>query len=97
SIIGSSLGGYLTDKFGEFYVQSTSLFVSIPLFCLYPLFQNPMALGLMVLIQSIVSEIFRPANSVAIAKYAKPENLTRAFSLNRMAVNLGFSIGPALG
>lgn len=97
SIVGSSLGGYLTDKFGEFYVQSISLFVSVPLFCLYPLFQSPVALGLMVLIQSITSEIFRPANSVAIAKYAKPENLTRAFSLNRMAVNLGFSIGPALG
>lgn len=47
--------------------------------------------------QSIVSETFRPANSVAITKYAKPENITRAFSLNRMAVNLGFSIGPALG
>ena len=47
--------------------------------------------------QSLVSEVFRPANSVAITKYAKPENLTRAFSLNRMAVNLGFSIGPALG
>jgi len=69
----------------------------VPLFCLYPFFNTPLALGLMVFAQSIVSEIFRPANSVAIAKYARPQNLTRAFSLNRMAVNLGFSIGPALG
>lgn len=97
SIVGSWLGGYLTDKIGEFYVQSTSLFLSVPLFCLYPLFDTPIALGSMVLLQSIVSEVFRPANSVAIAKYARPQNLTRAFSLNRMAVNLGFSIGPALG
>jgi predicted MFS family arabinose efflux permease len=29
--------------------------------------------------------------------YAKPENVSRAFSLNRMAINLGFSVGPALG
>src|SRR5690606_19922208 len=36
-------------------------------------------------------------NSVSIAYYAKPQNLTRALSLNRMAINLGFSIGPALG
>src|SRR5690606_34063655 len=36
-------------------------------------------------------------NSVSIAYYAKPQNLTRALSLNRMALNLGFSIGPALG
>src|SRR5690606_27224625 len=46
---------------------------------------------------SVISDTFRPANSVAIAYYAKPENLTKAFSLNRMAINLGFSIGPALG
>lgn len=97
SVIGSWLGGYLTDRVGEFYVQAISLFISVPLFCLYPLFDTPIALGLMVFVQSVVSEVFRPANSVAIAKYAKPENLTRAFSLNRMAVNLGFSIGPALG
>lgn len=97
SVIGSWLGGYLTDKIGEYYVQAGALFISVPLFCLYPFFSTPTALGLMVFAQSIVSEIFRPANSVAIAKYARPQNLTRAFSLNRMAVNLGFSIGPALG
>jgi len=97
SVIGSWLGGYLTDKIGEYYVQAGALFISVPLFCLYPFFNTPLALGLMVFAQSIVSEIFRPANSVAIAKYARPQNLTRAFSLNRMAVNLGFSIGPALG
>ena len=54
-------------------------------------------MALIILLQSIISETFRPANSVAITKYARPENLTRAFSLNRMAINLGFSIGPALG
>lgn len=97
SVIGSWLGGYLTDKIGEYYVQASALFISVPLFCLYPFFNTPVALGIMVLTQSIVSEVFRPANSVAIAKYARPQNLTRAFSLNRMAVNLGFSIGPALG
>lgn len=97
SVIGSWLGGYLTDKIGEYHVQYSSLLLSVPLFCLYPLFSTPLALGMMVLLQSIVTEVFRPANSVAIAKYANPRNLTRAFSLNRMAVNLGFSLGPALG
>src|SRR5690606_11634668 len=97
SVVGSSLGGWLTDKFGEYSVQALSLFLSVPMFCLYPLFETPISLGLMVLLQSIVSEVFRPANSVAISKYATSSNLTRAFSLNRMAVNLGFSVGPALG
>ncbi|UKB86421.1 MFS transporter [Chryseobacterium sp. MEBOG06] len=97
SVIGSWLGGLITDKIGEYWVQSLSLLLSVPLFCLIPFFTTEAGLAGIILAQSIVSETFRPANSVAITKYAKPENITRAFSLNRMAVNLGFSIGPALG
>ncbi|MCT3692961.1 MFS transporter [Elizabethkingia anophelis] len=97
SVIGSWLGGYFTDKFGEYRVQSISLFLSAPLFLLIPIFTSVEGMALIILLQSIISETFRPANSVAITKYARPENLTRAFSLNRMAINLGFSIGPALG
>lgn len=97
SVIGSWLGGFITDRIGEYKVQYLSLLLSVPLFCLIPLFKSEAGVALIILLQSIVSDSFRPANSVAITKYAKPENITRAFSLNRMAVNLGFSIGPALG
>jgi predicted MFS family arabinose efflux permease len=34
---------------------------------------------------------------VSLATYAKPENRTRALTLVRLAVNLGFAAGPALG
>lgn len=97
SVIGSWLGGFITDKIGEYKVQSFSLLLSVPLFCLIPVFKTEVGVAAIILIQSIVSDAFRPANSVAITKYARPQNITRAFSLNRMAVNLGFSIGPALG
>lgn len=97
SVVGSYVGGLLTDKIGEFKVQTVSLFASAPLFCLIPLFPTEAGLATIIFIQSCISEAFRPANSVAVSKYAKPENITRAFSLNRMAINLGFSIGPALG
>jgi MFS family permease len=46
---------------------------------------------------SLISECLRPANAASVALYARAENVTRSFSLNRMALNLGFSIGPALG
>jgi len=97
SVFGSWFGGMITDKIGEFKVQYLSLFLSVPLFCLIPLFKTELGLALIIFIQSSVSESFRPANSVAVTRYAKKENLTRAFSLNRLAMNLGFSIGPALG
>lgn len=97
SIIGSTLGGWITDKIGNYKVQYLSLLASMPIFIMLPYFTTPLGLGLMLLLQSTISEMFRPANSVAITMYARPENITRAFSLNRMAVNLGFSIGPAMG
>jgi predicted MFS family arabinose efflux permease len=34
---------------------------------------------------------------VSLGTYAKPENRTRAFTLVRLAVNMGFMAGPALG
>ena len=37
SVLGSWLGGWVTDKIGEFKVQSFSLIVSVPLFCIIPL------------------------------------------------------------
>ena len=97
SVLGSWLGGFLTDKFGEYYIQSWSLFLSAPIFIIMPFFSSVDMMALLIFLQSAISDTFRPANSVAITQYARPENLTKAFSLNRMAINLGFSIGPALG
>lgn len=97
SVCGSWLGGWLTDKFGNFKVQTCSLIAVIPLFLVLPLFRTFEGLAGMIFLLTLVADTFRPANSVSVARYAKPENITRAYSLNRMAVNLGFSVGPALG
>lgn len=97
SVSGSWLGGWLTDRFGNIRVQAWSLILVIPLFLILPQFKTFAGLSMMIFFLSLVADIFRPANSVSVARYAKPENITRAYSLNRMAVNLGFSIGPALG
>ena len=97
SLTGSWLGGKLTDIKGHFKVQLVSLFLTVPLFFILPELKTPVSLAIGVYVLSLIAESFRPANSVSIAYYAKPENLTRALSLNRMALNLGFSVGPALG
>lgn len=97
SVAGSLAGGWLTDKWGHFKVQTGSLFLAVPVFLLLPHLKHLETLAAGVFLLSLITEIFRPANSVSISTYAKPENITRAYSLNRMALNLGFSIGPALG
>ncbi|WP_353126435.1 MFS transporter [Parapedobacter pyrenivorans] len=97
AVTGSWLGGWLTDRFGNFWVQTLSLLLSVPLFLVIPQFTSVETVSIAIYVLSVVTESFRPANSVSVARYARPENITRAFSLNRMAINLGFSIGPALG
>jgi len=97
AVAGSFLGGWLTDKVGHFKVQLVSLILTVPMFFLLPELDTVVKLAIGVFMLSIISETFRPANSVSIAYYSKPDNIIRSFSLNRMAMNLGFSIGPALG
>jgi predicted MFS family arabinose efflux permease len=55
----------------------------------------PLCIGTFVL--SLCNESFRPANSTAIAHYSSPQNRTRSYSLNRLAINLGWAVGGALG
>jgi len=97
SIIGGLVGGYLTDKFGSFKIQSFSLFACIPVYLYLPELESFFSLCLGIACLSSITEILRPANSASVYNFARPENLTRAFSLNRMALNLGYSIGPAIG
>jgi predicted MFS family arabinose efflux permease len=54
-------------------------------------------IGIFTFLLSFVNEAFRPANSTAVAYYSSPENRTRSYSLNRLAVNLGWAVGSALG
>lgn len=94
---GSFLGGYLTDKLGQFKVQVGSLVLGGIGFILVSQLSTFVTLAFGLFALSCITESLRPANSASIASYSRPENITRVFSLNRMAINLGFSIGPALG
>jgi predicted MFS family arabinose efflux permease len=45
---------------------------------------------------AMASEAFRPASMVFVGSVA-PDKKRQAFALNRLAINLGMSIGPAIG
>lgn len=42
-------------------------------------------------------EAFRPANTTAISFYSNAGNRTRSYALNRLAINLGWALGSAVG
>jgi len=97
AILGGYIGGRLTDKFGHFYVQVFSLLLNGILFIILGQMQTLLQIGVCIFILSTLGEAFRPANSAAIAAYSNENNRTRCYSLNRLAINLGWAIGPAVG
>ena len=97
SVIGALLGGKITDKIGYYPVQLFTLAGGGILFIVLGQMQSYTAICIVSFVLSMVNEAFRPANAVAIAHYSKDENRTRSYSLNRLAINLGWAFGAGLG
>jgi predicted MFS family arabinose efflux permease len=97
SFTGAFLGGKLTDKLGYHPVMFWSLLIGGLLFLTIPFIHSYLLLCISLFVLSTFSEAFRPANMTAISFYSSPETYTRSISLNRLAINLGFSVGPAVG
>lgn len=97
SIIGAFAGGKITDAAGYYKVQVFSLFGGGIMFIVLGYLTSYISLCIGILVLSIVNEAFRPANAAAVAAYSLPENRTRSYSLNRLAVNLGWAFGGSIG
>lgn len=97
SVLGSYAGGWLTDRKNFFDIMLFSLISSGLVLLLLLIAKTFFFIALIIFLYAFTSDMFRPANSKAIAAYSTPSNRTRSVSLVRLAVNLGFSIGPATG
>ena len=97
SVIGSWLGGRLTDKIGYYKVMVFSLVTTGILFIALQFLTTFISFTIGILLVMLVADMFRPAMFVALSAYSKPENKTRSVTLIRLAINLGFSAGPAIG
>jgi predicted MFS family arabinose efflux permease len=97
SLVGSWLGGKLTDLFGSYQVMLVSLILTGILFITLQYLVSFWAICGGIFLLMIIADAFRPATFVALSAYSKPENKTRSVTLIRLAINLGFSAGPALG
>jgi len=97
SIVGALLGGRISDRFGFYYTQVAALFFGGILFILLGQMNSYVSICICTFFLSMVNESFRPANATAIAHYSTPQNRTQSYSLIRLAINLGWGIGSALG
>ena len=97
AIGGAYVGGWLSDRVGSISTQVVGLCLSAGGLAVLSSMQSPLSIVVIVLLWSIVVESIRPANAVTLAELSPPQLQVRAFGLRRLAMNLGMSIGPAVG
>ena len=97
SLAGAYLGGWLADRVGSIRTQKASLAVCGVL--LIGLGQVRSVWGILPLLFgfALAAGMLYPANATSMSKICPPEMQVKGFALNRLAANLGATIGPAIG
>src|SRR5262249_7074949 len=96
-VVGGVVGGRLTDRIGSRHTMLLGnglagvLTVGVPAAPGYP------AVLAVVILIGLCGNAFRPAAAAALAAHTPPERYTMVFAAQRLATNIGTTVGPLLG
>jgi predicted MFS family arabinose efflux permease len=97
SLAGAYLGGWLADRVGSIAVQKMSLAVAGGFLIALGQVRQPWAIFPVLLLFAAAAGTLYPANATSMARICPPNLQVKGFALNRLANNLGATIGPAVG
>lgn len=97
ALLTSPFVGKLADKVGSLTVMRLSLIFTGLMIVLYSFITDYNLIIVVTFVWAVISEAFRPANLSLISFETSTEQRKTAFALNRLAINLGMSIGPVIG
>jgi predicted MFS family arabinose efflux permease len=97
SALGTFVGGKLTNRYGYLKVMVSSLVMTGFVFFGIQFLENYWYLLGGIFLLTFVADTYRPAIWVAMDAYSDESNKTRSVTLIRLAINLGFAVGPAVG
>jgi MFS family permease len=97
ALLQAPFSGRLSDRIGKLRILKFSLFFSGIVLFIFSFIRNYYLIYAAAFIWSIINESFRPAGLSLISEVVPQNQRKTAFALNRLAINLGMSIGPVLG
>lgn len=97
ALISSPFSGKLSDKIGPIKLMTISLIGTGLFLFLYSIVTDFKLFLALSFVLAILNEAFRPAAMSFISSEISPNRRKTAFALNRLAINLGMSIGPVVG
>jgi MFS family permease len=97
SLVVSPFLGKLADRVGHVRMMKASLLSSGLVMMAYPLARTIEQVVIVTVLLAVTAEAFRPASMSVLTDIAPPEQRKAAFAVNRLAINLGMSVGPAVG
>lgn len=97
ALLGTYLGGKLTDILGAYTVQKVSLLLTGTTFIVLGQVTSFLHILVVMFVLALFSETLHPSNATALSQVCPPELRTRGFALNRLAINIGVTIGPLAG
>jgi predicted MFS family arabinose efflux permease len=97
AMFASYAGGRLCDRFGAVRILKASLLLTGFAFLALGRVEGRLAICGMVILLSLVGEVFRAANLTALTAASAPGERSQSIALLRLAINAGMAVGPSAG
>lgn len=97
AIVTAPLAGRLADRIGPLRLMRVSMLLSGTAFLSFLAASSPASVAVSTGLLALVAEGYRPAALAVLTDLAPSGRERVVFSLNRLAINLGMSVGPAVG
>lgn len=97
ALVTAPISGWLCDRFNPLRIMEISLLTTGGFLFFFPFLSTYESILAVTFLWAMASEAFRPANLTFVTDAVPPEQRKLAFAFFRLAINLGMSIGPAIG
>jgi MFS family permease len=95
NVLAAGFGGWVADRLGRRNAIALSMFSSAVTLLLLSQAKGLPLIIVLTTLAGLTGELYRPASAALLTDLTEAGDRLPAFTLNRLAINLGFAVGPA--